>query len=133
MTAAGCDESWPGILEALKGEAIIWLTCVCHVAWRSGGHLRIAEENRGGHPHTHAGRQKAMLLTTGALTSGKTYAKGFERRYHEISQPDQENTRCRSLLISFDDLQKPCSLVPQEKLWRVLREHVAPVTAVKSF
>ena len=34
--ATGEDEIRPDMLNALTGEGILWLTRVCHVAWRYG-------------------------------------------------------------------------------------------------
>ena len=91
--ASGEDEIRPEMLKALTGEGILWLTRVCHVAWKFG---KTPTDWQTGViiPIFKKGDRKQCTNYKGiSLLSfpGKIYAKCLERKCREIVESKLED------------------------------------------
>ena len=149
--APGEDDIRPKILKALHNFGVCWLTCMCQVAWKTGG-VPKQWQTSVLIPITKKGDKKKCTNYRGiSLLSlfGKVYAKCLKKRCRERVKPQLQNAQCRfcpgrstmdqifalqqvfgkswkyakEVYTCFVDLEKAYNCVSRDKLWPVLLEY----------
>ena len=142
--ASGEIEIRPGVLKALTGEEILWLTRVCPVAlkfcktsidWRTGVIVPIIKKG----DYQQCTNYRGISLHS---FPGKVYAKCLKRKCKEKVESKLENGQLvffriftlkqifeksweygRNLSACFVDFEKAYNRVSRDKLWKVLQEY----------